>query len=176
MHRIGRTARAGKSGRSLIYLNTPEESYLQYLETKGVVIKELKSNKGTSPSNSKDVYSELKQHMLKDRDLIDKAQNAFVSFIRYYKEHRLQFIFSSTSLEIGQVANSFALFSIPRVKEILGKSIKGFEGEKIDLAAVPYIDKNKEKQKMEVQKKRMEKFEEKELKKQEMKEKEKVVK
>ena len=62
--------------------------------------------------------------MMQDHDLVDKSQDAFVSFIRYYKEHQLTFIFSFTMLDIGQVANSFCLFKIPRVKEILGKPIQ----------------------------------------------------
>ena len=39
--------------------------------------------------------------MLIDKDLIDKSQDAFVSFVRYYKEHQLQFIFAFNSLNIG---------------------------------------------------------------------------
>ena len=65
--------------------------------------------------------------MKQDRDLIDKASNAFVSFVRYYKEHSLNFIFVMNMLDIGQVANSFYLFKVPRVKEILGKSLTGFK-------------------------------------------------
>lgn len=82
--------------------------------------------------------------MLQDRDLIDKSQDAFVSFIRYYKEHQLTFVFSFNLLEIGQVANSFFLFKIPRVKEILGKQCKGFTpNTEIKIESIPYIDKNK---------------------------------
>ena len=39
--------------------------------------------------------------MKQDHDLIDKAQSAFVSFIRYYKEHTLQFIFTMNLLDMG---------------------------------------------------------------------------
>jgi hypothetical protein len=47
-------------------------------------------------------------------------------------------------LEIGQVANSFFLFKIPRVKEILGKLCKGFVPKTdIVIESVPYIDTNK---------------------------------
>ena len=101
--------------------------------------------------------------MKKDHDIIDKAQNAFVSFIRYYKEHRLSFIFAFNSLDFGQVANSFSLFSIPRVKEILGRPTKNFIPDKsVNLQEIEYIDKNKEKQKEAVFKKRQIKFQEKE--------------
>jgi ATP-dependent RNA helicase DDX55/SPB4 len=36
VHRIGRTARAGREGSSLIFLTKPEESYKQFLEIKKV--------------------------------------------------------------------------------------------------------------------------------------------
>ena len=91
--------------------------------------------------------------------MIDKAQEAFVSFVRYYKEHQLTFIFSSLLLDIGQCANSFALFKIPRVKEILGQQISSFTQVEIDPEAVPYADANKGRQRADLQGKRKEKLE-----------------
>ncbi len=62
-------------------------------------------------------------------------------------------------LDIGNVANSFFLFKVPRVREILGKSLKTFAGDNtVNVESVPYQDKNKEKQKEGVNKKRQEKF------------------
>ncbi len=111
--------------------------------------------------------------MLQDRDIIDKAQNAFVSFVRYYKEHALQYIFSMKLLDIGQVANAFFLFKVPRVKEILGVSLKSFETDHaFHIEEVPYRDKNKEKQKEGLNKKRQEKLEWKEQRLEEQKTKE----
>ena len=112
---------------------------------------------------------EVIQHEMKqDRDLIDKASSAFVSFVRYYKEHALQFIFSMKLLDIGQVANSFFLFKVPRVKEILGISLKSFVTDhSVKYEEIPYKDKNKEKQKEGLNQKRQEKLEWKEQKKQE---------
>ena len=100
--------------------------------------------------------------MLQDKDLVDKSQNAFVSYIRYYKEHQLQFIFAFNTLSIGQVANSFFLFKLPRVKEILGRTIKDFVARNdLDLTTLAYRDSNQGKQFEERQKKRKEKFEQK---------------
>ena len=93
------------------------------------------------------IRKRIKDQMKRDKDLVDKSQNAFVSFVRYYKEHTLRFIFQFNLLDLGAVANSFYLFRIPRVKEILGKKIRGFEQETIDLQSIPYTDKNKAKQK-----------------------------
>ncbi len=108
----------------------------------------------------------IQQEMKQDRDLIDKASSAFVSFVRYYKEHALQFIFSMKLLDIGQVANSFFLFKVPRVKEILGISLKSFvTNHSVKYEEIPYKDKNKEKQKEGLNQKRQEKLEWKEQKK-----------
>jgi hypothetical protein len=110
--------------------------------------------------------------MKQDRDIIDKASSAFVSFVRYYKEHALQYIFSMKLLDIGHVANSFFLFKVPRVKEILGVSLKSFTTDNsVHYEEIPYKDKNKEKQKEGLNKKRQEKLEWKEQKKQEDEEK-----
>lgn len=40
VHRIGRTARAGKLGQSIMFLNEPENSYVSFLRNKKVEIKE----------------------------------------------------------------------------------------------------------------------------------------
>lgn len=102
----------------------------------------------------------IKDEILQDKDILDKGQNAFVSFVRYYKEHNLEFIFSFHSLNIGAVANAFFLFKIPRVKEILGKKITGFEMDQdVDIEAIPYKDANKGNQKAELKEKRKEKLE-----------------
>jgi ATP-dependent RNA helicase DDX55/SPB4 len=80
--------------------------------------------------------------MKKDKDLIEKAQHAFVSFIRYYKEHELKFIFNFKSLDIGSIANSFTLLRLPRIKEILGKKVIGFTNQFVDLDAIGYKSKS----------------------------------
>jgi ATP-dependent RNA helicase DDX55/SPB4 len=113
------------------------------------------------------------QLLLKDKDLVDKSQDAFVSFLRYYKEHQLSFIFAFSQLDIGHVANSFFLFRLPRVKEILGRKIEGFETRKdVDLSQIAYSDKNQGKQFADKLSKRKQKFEDK----QERKEKSEVQK
>lgn len=127
MHRIGRTARAGQKGQSILFLNNPEEPYINYLTNKQVKIEEYLTTSVENNLLFKDAQKTLQDSMLKDKDLIDKSQDAFVSFIRYYKEHQLNFIFSFPLLDIGHCGNSFALFKIPRIKEILGKSLISFE-------------------------------------------------
>jgi hypothetical protein len=91
-------------------------------------------------------HSIKKDLLCTDKGLLDKATQAFVSFIRYYKEHQLAFIFAFKFLDIGSVANSFFLFKLPRVREILGRRITTFtqaniyDGVRLD--EVGYIDSN----------------------------------
>lgn len=60
------------------------------------------------------------------------------------------------------MANSFCLFKLPRVKEILGKRVDSFQATKIDFATIndlPYEDENKKRQYELIKKLREEKFE-----------------
>jgi hypothetical protein len=122
-----------------------EDSYTQFLIKKQVKMFVYKKAEKL-PMELNAIKERFQIEMRQDRDLIDKASNAFVSFVRYYKEHALQYIFSMKMLDIGEVANSFMLFRVPRVKEILGVSLKSFKTDtSINIEEVPYKDKNKEK-------------------------------
>jgi len=138
VHRIGRTARAGKEGESLILLQLHEMPYVELLKSRRVTILEYKQDSDIGDSAVKECCREL---MKSDKDIIDKSSNAFVAFIRYYKEHELKFIFAFNQLSIGAVANAFALYRLPRIKEILGKNIEGFTSEKIDVDEIKYLSK-----------------------------------
>jgi hypothetical protein len=77
-----------------------------------------------------------------DRDLIEKSKRGFISFVRSYKEHDLKYIFEFKKLDIGNVANSFFLLRLPRIKEILGRKIEHFEQSEIDPSTIPFKNKN----------------------------------
>jgi ATP-dependent RNA helicase DDX55/SPB4 len=108
IHRVGRSARAGKQGRSLIFLTPKEESFVDFLKLRKVPLLEISSDERCSPNVSNignsdstleqknvipDVLSKLKSLVLQDRDLLEKGTKAFTSYIRAYKEHQCAFIF-----------------------------------------------------------------------------------
>ncbi|CAI2360107.1 unnamed protein product [Moneuplotes crassus] len=179
IHRIGRTARAGKEGESLILLQTHEQAYVQFLKSRKVDISEIKLE---TEFDNKSITELCKGLMKKDKDLIDKSRNGFVSFFRYYKEHELKFIMDFKQLDIAAVANAFSLLRMPRIKEILGKKTKKFVNEKIDIDSIPYLNKNKKMQKEKMkevldekkEKKREEKLKRKEIAEKQREEKNKV--
>ena len=84
VHRIGRTARAGRSGQSLLFLTESETSYVDFLKARKV---DLELHETEQAIDYTELSKTIQDSMLKDKDLVDKSQDAFVSFIRYYKEH-----------------------------------------------------------------------------------------
>lgn len=68
----------------MLLLNEPENAYVQFLEGKSVDIRKYDIEPEGKEMETRSV---LQAAMREDRDLIDKAQEAFVSFVRYYKEH-----------------------------------------------------------------------------------------
>jgi ATP-dependent RNA helicase DDX55/SPB4 len=137
VHRIGRTARANKSGESLLFLQEKEDTYINYLNNKGIKF-------DYTPIQQADVYDELKTIILADREGYEKAQSAFVGYVRYYKEQHLNFIFEFKHLDLGFLAQGFGLLRIPRIQEIIGKHIENFTQSDIDPDTISYNDSKKE--------------------------------
>lgn len=105
-----------------------------------------KENFSSGSTDIELMNSRLYEIIASDRDNVEKAKKAFVSYIRAYKEHDLRYIFEFKNIDIGQIANSFYLFRIPRVKEIIGKNITSFQQHQIDIDNIPWLDKNQEAQ------------------------------
>lgn len=142
VHRVGRTARAGKSGKTLLFLLEHEESFIEFLQLRGVQLEPA----GIDVENEEECYERIKSCQYDDREVYEYAKKAFVSYIRYYKEQHLKYIFNFKHLDIGYLAHSFSLLRIPRVQEILGKEIINFTQSDIDPDTITYKDKHKEKQ------------------------------
>lgn len=75
----------------MLLLNDHESPYVNYLLQKKVQIDELKTV--ITPQNQT-VRDQVQAGMHLNKEVLDKAQEAFVSYLRYYKEHQLQFIFN----------------------------------------------------------------------------------
>ena len=94
---------------------------------------------------------------MSDKWIYDKAVNTFISFLRFYKENELKYIFDIRSFDIGNFANSFQLLKLPRLKinEFKNESIKNFVGDdNIEPIQLTYLDKNIKKQ-MEMKKEKI---------------------
>ena len=149
VHRVGRTARAGRTGNALIYLQPKEDAYVHYLKTQKVPIGELPAGECDEGVDTSGILADVKKLILTDRDYVEKANKAFVSYIRSYKEHHCQFIFRFNDLNLGMIARAFALLRLPRLKELgyAMKTVKSYPQmpqDKYD--AIKFADKSREKQ------------------------------
>jgi len=173
VHRIGRAARAGMSGKSLVMLMPSEDSYVPFLQQRGIKIEALPAMKGLNShaesgakaedSSKEDaVLRKTKKIMETDRTVMLKGTKAFVSFVRAYQEHQLPYLFPVKGLDMGGLASGFCLLRMPRMKEILGRQMKGFVQSSVKPADVPFKNKKQEKQRQEALKKKQENWEQEE--------------
>uniref|UniRef100_A0A5B7B7I0 ATP-dependent RNA helicase n=1 Tax=Davidia involucrata TaxID=16924 RepID=A0A5B7B7I0_DAVIN len=142
VHRVGRTARLGERGESLLFLQPIEMDYLQELEKHGVSLTEyplLKVLDGFPLNGQKhhvkkfvsvemhpwvlSLQKALESFILSELRMKLLAKNAFCSWVRAYTAHRgeLKRFFMVKKLHLGHVARSFALKEQP---SLVGKSFQ----------------------------------------------------
>jgi len=149
VHRIGRTARAGQSGRAVVLLLPHEDGYLPFLEKRGIQLEELPDELRVDEETASSTLKRCKRVVETDCAVMLKSTKAFLSFVRAYQEHQLPFLFPFKDLDLGNLATGYALLRLPRIKEILGKQVKGFQQSQVDPASVPFKSKKQEKQRKE---------------------------
>ncbi|CDR37576.1 CYFA0S01e12508g1_1 [Cyberlindnera fabianii] len=130
LHRIGRTARAGKSGRSVLFLLPTEEKYLDKIEhyhPHGVQHKSyeelLKIGFGSKwDFDATTWHLDVERWLLEDQGAHEKAARAFTSHVRAYATHisSEKDVFNMKTLHLGHLAKSFGLRETP--KALGGKS------------------------------------------------------
>ncbi|KAL1524656.1 hypothetical protein AB1Y20_019543 [Prymnesium parvum] len=150
VHRVGRTARMGRSGQSLLFLRPKEDMYIQFLQVRKVPLEQMEA-----PQALPSLRPEMTKLLLADRALVEMGARAFVAFIRAYKEHQCTYIFQFDHLDLGELASSLALLRLPKVKE-LGKKRKKSKPDggwvqwapivDVDMDTIKYKDKQREKQ------------------------------
>ena len=111
VHRIGRTARMGREGESLLLLAPNEDAYIPYLHRMHVPISPFVCRPALPVSAS--VSSSVKQLALADRAVFEAAQAAVVSYIRAYKEHGLALLFRVQEMSWTEVGHGYGLLMWP---------------------------------------------------------------
>ncbi|KAL6765995.1 DEAD-domain-containing protein [Haematococcus lacustris] len=113
VHRVGRTARAGRSGHALVLLAPHEAAYVDFIRLRKVPLSEVQPLEGAAP-----LLQLLRQEAETDREVMEAGSRAFVSYVRGYKEHHCKFIFRVQDLPLGRLASSFALLRLPHMPEV----------------------------------------------------------
>ncbi|KAJ8710987.1 hypothetical protein PYW07_008229 [Mythimna separata] len=150
VHRVGRTARGGAAGCSLLPLLPTEDTYVPFIKTNQMVeLKDWRQSKDEIKINPKlkdKVLSMLHDQQKQDRSVLDKGQRAFVSHMRAYTKHECNLLLQFKELPLGHIATSYGLLKLPLMPEIKQEHKDQFLGpkEQIDFNSIPYKDKQKE--------------------------------
>merc|ERR1719242_1553930 len=176
VHRVGRTARMGKSGSAIVLLREHELDYLRLLQLRKVPIsKEISiqfkdrlfstKNESTKSKDTETVEEQevkalslkLQELILSDRLLFDSANKAFVCFMKAYQNHECRYMFRLSLLNAGQIANGMGLLHFPKMKDIKLSGIESFvKRENVDYDKIAYKDKGREAVRQQILKKRKE--------------------
>ena len=145
VHRIGRTARMGREGESLLLLAPNEDAYIPYLHRMHVPITPFTASPPLPVSES--VSPVVKRMALADRTVFESAQSAVVSYIRAYKEHQLSLLFRVQEMRWEEVGEGYGLLMwpvLPDMKWLRVQYTSGMEG--VRGRDIKYKDGKKEKE------------------------------
>ncbi|KAH8356156.1 hypothetical protein KR200_002444, partial [Drosophila serrata] len=127
VHRVGRTARAGRKGRAVLFLAPSEAQYVRHLEKKRIRIQQgdmyaylqtllPKDEEARTVQEAASNLQHKFQSLLEDdKELHDKSCKAFVSWMKFYSTFpkELKPIFNVRIAHMGHFAKSFALKEAP---------------------------------------------------------------
>ncbi|CAG7845922.1 ATP-dependent RNA helicase HAS1 [Serendipita indica DSM 11827] len=118
IHRVGRTARAGKTGKSLLFLLESELGFLRYLKEAKVPLNEY-----NFPSEKiANVQTQLEKLLQKNYYLHRSATDGYRSYLQAYASYSLKSIFDVNKLDLVKVGKSFGFTVPPRVNVTVGSA------------------------------------------------------
>lgn len=146
VHRVGRTARQGNEGNSLVFLLPNEDAYVGFLKINQKVDLNPLHSLDYDRSKLPDFLQTLHRLQLEDRAVFDKAVRAFVSHIRAYSKHECNAILRLKDMDLGKAATSYGLLQMPRMPELKKLNADNFIGpsESINIKKLIYKNAQKE--------------------------------
>lgn len=148
VHRVGRTARIGTAGNSLIFLLPSESGFVDIMVDENLSLEEIKVNsilqtltmafqtykrkkhkKSLMAATMEEAATALQMRfenaVLADHELQEKARKAFLSHVRAYASYpvNLRHVFDFKALHLGHLAKSLALRETPSSLGARGSSI-----------------------------------------------------
>ncbi|TKY89450.1 hypothetical protein EX895_001981 [Sporisorium graminicola] len=121
IHRVGRTARAGNSGKSLLFLLPSELGFLRFLKVAKVPLNEY-----TFPSDKvANVQGQLEKLISKNYYLHQSARDGYRSYLQAYGSYSLKRIFDIHKLDLAKVARAYGFAVPPKVNITIGTGLKG---------------------------------------------------
>lgn len=140
VHRVGRTARNGLPGSSLLILLPSEDLYVDFIQKN----QKVNLTKRVFDCKASNIFNIMKNLQLKDRSNFDRANRAFVSYIKSYAKHECSLILRVKDLPLGKLAIGFGLLKLPKMPEIKSTVVTDFQPVEIDFNSIKYSNDARE--------------------------------
>lgn len=121
IHRVGRTARAGRCGNALMFLLPAEKLFLSYLaEDANLTVSEFEFD--LEKLNANGLGRQLTELVGGNYYLRHSAKEAYEGYLLSYSASQLKNVFNINSLDLAVVAKGFCLATPPPIKLDLSES------------------------------------------------------
>ncbi|PPJ55183.1 hypothetical protein CBER1_05408 [Cercospora berteroae] len=119
IHRCGRSGRAGKRGMAITFLSEGgEEDYVKYLSLQGTPLEPYPNPPNLSDADAKETIDAIRKVLIQKRELHDRSQKAFVSWIQAYSKTLPTDIFSVRRLDWVEAGKAWGLLRWPKMPEL----------------------------------------------------------
>jgi ATP-dependent RNA helicase DDX55/SPB4 len=129
-----------------------EEDYIPFLDIRKTPIERLSDpDISVTDEDAVSITSKFRDIVLQDRAYHDKAQKAFVSWVRSYSKHQASSIFRVADLDWTELGEAWALLKMPKMPELKGWDRADHQGRRpeVDWDVFGYKDKQREKRRKE---------------------------
>lgn len=141
VHRVGRCARFGRPGKSLLMLlPSEEEAMLKRLQSNKIEVK----NMNIKQKNKKSIRPQLQSLCFKDPQMKNLGQRAFISYFRSVYIQKDKEVFKVEELPTEKFAESLGLPGAPKIKIKGGESSKEKKNMSRQLMTLHKADENGE--------------------------------
>lgn len=129
-----------------------EEDFIHFLEVRKTPVQPLKEPViSVSDEAAEKAAQTIRAMAMADREVFDMSHKAFPSFVRSYSKHEASSIFRVKDLDWYDLAKQYGLVQLPKMAELKGLEIDRTLGLGIDVRAIPYKDKIREKKRLAAQ-------------------------
>lgn len=112
VHRVGRCARFGRQGKSMLMMLPSETEFINKLESKNIEIKKLNVKK----SKIKNIQSQIQSLCFKTAELKYLGQKTFISYCKSVYIQKDKSVFKIDKLPLDKFASSLGLPGMPKLK------------------------------------------------------------
>ncbi|KAI7337935.1 ATP-dependent rRNA helicase SPB4 [Hortaea werneckii] len=119
IHRCGRSGRAGKRGMALTFLHEgSEEDYVKYLSVQGTTVEPYPSPPQTTDDEASGSTKAIRSLLRAKRELHDRSQKAFVSWVQAYTKTLPADIFNIKRFDWPELGRAWGLLRWPKMPEL----------------------------------------------------------